>query len=589
MTGSKETEVLVKQMAGLFREAGLQPLPGMEMIQSFEFVKSIEMGKINQAELLTDELPRKKVELKLGADFIPVNLSAVGNFESREVVFAGFGILAPALDQQPEYDSYGGLDLKGKWALIFADIPDLIPTDRKIFLNRFSRLHYKVSRAASLGAYGVILVNPRKSSTMKPLQLDRASVARSELPVIEISLAQAKALLQGHPVRRGNPSAQTPLKKLSSIGEILKLLDEGQIINGELVSAKGVKPRLSAIIDLTAIKAKGLNVVGYLPAARRSQDLVLIGAHLDHLGKGEVNSSLASGKARQEIHPGADDNASGVAAILLALNELSQRFKQKEWVPESNLGFALWTGEELGNLGSFAFLKEFKTTQSRNPQPFRLKAYLNSDMVGRLNEKLAVQGVGSAPEWVGLLEKASVQTQLAISLQSDPYHPTDSMAFYLKEIPALNFFTGPHQDYHTPRDTPDLLNYRGLAKVTNFKSRMAQALSLRSQKLTYQKVERTESSPGMRNMRIFLGTIPDYMEGEGQGLRISGTVKGSPAEKAGLKGGDVIQKLSQQPIRNIQDYMLILQSLRVGVPVEIEFLREGRVVKSKILPQPRAN
>jgi len=184
----------------------------------------------------------------------------------------------------------------------------------------------------------------------------------------------------------------------------------------------------------------------------------LIGAHGDHLGHGEFGNSLAKKDELGKAHLGADDNASGVAGVMEAAHYYANLKKTAPGKLKKDIYFAIWSGEELGTLGSMHFTKGLKQNHS-------IEAYLNMDMIGRFKDRLFVQGVGSAVEWTGLAEQIAVETSVPMIIQEDPYLPTDSMAFYMAKIPTINLFTGSHVDYHSPRDTAESINYEGLLKT----------------------------------------------------------------------------------------------------------------------------
>ena len=211
-------------------------------------------------------------------------------------------------------------------------------------------------------------------------------------------------------------------------------------------------------------------------------------------------------------------------------------------------------------------------------------ANVNMDMIGRLKDHLLVQGIGSAQEWKALVESVARGTDLSIQTQEDPYLPTDSMAFYMKQVPTINFFTGAHAEYHSPRDTADLINYEGHVRIVNFIQNAVEALGAQS-KLTYLKVEGGKSKLEGRSFRLYLGTVPDYSQQGIKGVKITGTAKDSPAEKSGLKSGDVIVQLAGTKIENLYDYVYCLQSMKANQPTEIHILRNGKEEVLSIVPQ----
>ena len=261
------------------------------------------------------------------------------------------------------------------------------------------------------------------------------------------------------------------------------------------------------------------------------------------------------------------------------LSEASQEHPEK-----FNRGviFALWSGEELGLIGSTHFVNDPVVPLEK------VVAYVNFDMVGRLRDnKLILQGVGSSSVWTKLIEKRNVPIGFNLTLQTDPYLPTDVTAFYPKEVPVLSFFTGGHEDYNRPTDDIETLNYEGLARISKLAHGIVLDVIRTPERPEYVEVERSESEGGSRDtLRAYLGTIPDYTT-EGTGVKLSGVRAGGPADKAGLQGGDVIVEFGGQKIANIYDYTYALDAVKIGEPVEVVVLREGEQVKLTIIPEAR--
>jgi membrane-associated protease RseP (regulator of RpoE activity) len=243
---------------------------------------------------------------------------------------------------------------------------------------------------------------------------------------------------------------------------------------------------------------------------------------------------------------------------------------------------AFWSAEELGLIGSGAFV-------AKPPVPIGdMAAYLNLDMVGRMQDnRLTVQAAGSSPVWPRIVEQANIVAGFDLRLQTDPYLPTDSATFNQAEVPTLNFFTGTHPDYHKPSDTPDKIAYDDLDRVAEFAASIAQRVAEIGEPPQFTKVEQQiESGPSREGMRIFTGTIPDYST-EVKGLLLSGVVGGGPADQAGLQKGDVIVEIAGQTIANIYDYTYALDILKIGEPVKVVYVREGRQRETLLTPAAR--
>jgi hypothetical protein len=284
------------------------------------------------------------------------------------------------------------------------------------------------------------------------------------------------------------------------------------------------------------------------------------------------------------IHNGADDNASGVATVL----ELAGAFAEaRKTNPSSGqqrgLIFAAWSGEEIGVVGSTHFARHA-------PCPLgQIATYVNFDMVGRLRAgRLILQGLGSSPDWPRLIEKVNIREPLAVVLQQDPYLPTDTHEFYPAGIPILAFFTDVHDDYNRPTDDADTLNYAGMEQIARFGREMVAELVQRPNRLRYASVASPAPKGGaMGGRRIYTGTIPDFAAGDVKGMKISGVQGGSPAEKAGLIGGDVIIGIAGHDIGGLEDYAVILRALKADVPVEIVIQRDNNELHLKITPTVR--
>jgi len=210
-------------------------------------------------------------------------------------------------------------------------------------------------------------------------------------------------------------------------------------------------------------------------------------------------------------------------------------------------------------------------------------------MVGRLRDnKLVLQGVGSSASWKSLIEQKNVVAAFDLTLQDDPYLPTDVTAFYPNNVPVVSFFTGSHEEYNRPVDDPETLNYEGMERIAGFARMMLVDLGRRTEAPDYVKVPRQREETGMRaSLRAYLGTIPDYAADDVEGVKLSGVRADGPADKAGLQGGDIIIKFGGQAIKNIYDYTYALGAVKIGEPVEVVVLRDGKEVTFTVTPEAR--
>jgi hypothetical protein len=322
------------------------------------------------------------------------------------------------------------------------------------------------------------------------------------------------------------------------------------------------------------------NVVAYLPATQPTQGVqkpwIVVGAHYDHLGRGTGGNSLASRDEAGRAHVGADDNASGTAAVIALAEALARQPQRRR-----NMLIALWSAEEIGLIGSNMFV----TTP---PVPIdQIAAYVNFDMVGRMqNNRLAAQATGSSPVWASLIERANVRAGFDIAIQPDPYQPTDVSSFNQAGVPSLNFTTGAHTDYHKPSDTAEKINYEDLDRVVDLAAGITRQLMDLDAPPQFTKVEQSSQTASRTGLRVFTGTVPDYTA-EVKGLLLGGVVGGGPAEKAGLQKGDVIVEIAGQSITNIYDYTYALELLKVDQPVTIIYLRGGKRIETTLTPTVR--
>lgn len=303
-------------------------------------------------------------------------------------------------------------------------------------------------------------------------------------------------------------------------------------------------------------------IAGTSPTLRG--EVVVIGAHYDHLGNGGFGALDPDSTGR--VHNGADDNASGTAALLEIGRILAQRRAARTIV------LVAFSGEELGTLGSSYFV------QHPRPEPIdSLYAMLNLDMVGRLrNARLLALGAATAKEFPALLDSLNTPPRFDLRASGDGWGPSDHAVFFATRHPVLHFFTDLHEDYHRSTDDWDKLNISGIVQVAQFVADLGLALANRPGQLTFVDAPRPQASGGGSGYGAYLGTIPD-MSGGGvsDGVRINGVRVGSPAEQAGLAAGDVITAIGDKHIANLYDMTDALRSHQPGDTVLIVSKREG--------------
>jgi Zn-dependent M28 family amino/carboxypeptidase len=553
-TGAHEAaDYIIEQL----RSIGAESLPGQEDYRlPFEFTAGVSDG--GSSLEITNGSSWQTAEAVQGLSFSD---SAV---VQGEVVFAGYGLVVPEA-QEFSYDSYATLDVEGKIVLILRYFPEDVDQDQRGILARYSGLRYKAMAARQRGATAVVVTtgprSPNAGQTV-PMTFDTA-IAGSGIVAASVNGAVADAIFE-----------HVPNQTLDSL--------QADFDTGNPHIAGFAIDGLELTLDVTVTRETltGNNVVGYLPpfssqVALEEKPYVMYGAHYDHLGYGMQGNSLAPQNEHGAIHNGADDNASGVAAVLAA----------GAWLAEQQLGrgiiLAFWSGEELGLLGSSAFVKAA-------PLPIeQISAYLNFDMVGRARDnRLSLQAVGTSEAWRGLIEQSNVPVGFNVSLQDDPYLPTDVMSLNAASVPSLNFFTGSHEDYHRPTDDADSINYDDLDRVARLGALIGRKVALREDPLEFVQVEQVAQQGLRASVRVFTGTIPDYTS-DVEGLLLSGVIEGGPAAIAGLQEGDVIVEFAGQSITNIYDYTYALDAVKIGEALAVVFIRDGERLEVILIPTAR--
>lgn len=324
---------------------------------------------------------------------------------------------------------------------------------------------------------------------------------------------------------------------------------------------------VSLEVGVEPVEETAYNVVGRLEGSdpALADEFIVVGAHYDHLGMGGPGSLAPDVEA---VHNGADDNASGTALLL----ELARYFgEQPDLRPARSLIFVAFSAEEMGLIGSEHFVSDPPVDLER------IAAMVNFDMVGRLKDgELQVFGTETAKEFDALLDSLDAASDLSLSRVGDGYGPSDQTSFYAREIPVLHFFTGTHSEYHRPEDDWQLINAAGMVRVGHLAIGTIRALGGRSERLTLVQQERPSGGGG--GYGPYLGTVPDFGDVEGGGLRLSAVRPGSPAEEAGLEAGDVVIRFGDREVMNIYDYTYALREHAPGDTVSIKVRRNEEVV-----------
>ena len=594
LTGTEGEKRATAYVAAYLESLGFQPAgENGTFFHSFGFPAGSSLTDANQFTVAGKKL-------QLNEDWQPLAFSKEGETGETGIVFAGYGMQIPASEGTAEYDSYVHLAVGGQWVMVLRDMPQNITAEQRQMMARYSSPRRKASIARDLGAKGIIFVSGPTSKVQKDLiRFDQAaSQASVSIAAVSISNAVAEQIFK---------AADQDLKKSQ------QQLDDGSLHLGfPLQNAKA-----SATVGIERKRGTGRNVIARLTAGAKADHqttVLIVGAHIDHLGTGGGGGSLAKDDERGQVHVGADDNASGVAAMLEIAQYLAAEKKSGRLKPKRDLLVAAWSGEELGLFGSQAFAEDFYKLYPDAPRPAAndeetakavahahgstpdaealnsaVAAYMNLDMVGRLREKLVVQGIGSSPGFASEVQRRNLPVGLDLNLDKTSTRlPTDASAFVSRDVPILSAFTGAHEDYHTPRDTPDKLNYEGISDIARLFGLIARGFLTNAEAPEF-KLEEGEAQQDAPRARLtaYLGTIPDYVAGDVKGLKLSGVAADGPAAKAGVRGGDIIVQLAGKKIEDIYDYTYAIEALKIGEEVKIVVQRGNKTVTMKVTPGSR--
>ena len=550
-TGSPEQEKAARYIAGQFEQSGLQAVASKKSyFQTFKVTTSSKAGPHNR---LVSTLGGKTAEWKHGSDYTAFSFSGSAK-ATGPVVFAGYGITAP----EHKYDDYAALDVKGKVVLVLRHEPQEFD-EKSVFRGKdytsHAALENKAINAKMHGAKAILFLN---NTVNHPQDGDRLESFNRAGPIdVGLPFAQVRSTVAERWITAG--------------GHSLKEIVEG--IDRELKPIGFDLPlTLELQTDVQRIQRTTSNVLGYLPGL--TSEYIVIGAHYDHLGMGEQFSLAPS--LVPSIHPGADDNASGVAGVIELARWLAGQPKLKRGVL-----FMAFTGEELGLLGSGHYVDKPLLPLEQ------CAAMINMDMIGRMKEdRLVVGGAASGSTFKTLMEELALRhSELKID-HSEPagFGGSDHTSFANKEIPVLFFFSGLHADYHKPSDTWDKIDAEASARLLALVADAAQSIAGASARPAFVKVVPPPAPAGGGGggngggYGPYFGSIPD-MGGEVKGVRFAGIREESPAAKAGLKPGDVMVEFDGKKIDGLYDYTYALRQRKVGDTVKVRVLRAGSPVE----------
>jgi hypothetical protein len=558
-TGSPELEKAAGFIVGKYREFGVEPPPGNGYLQAFPVTMGGKLGPGNRFQFTENG---RTIALKPSTDFVPFSFSSAGTL-SGAVVFAGYGITAP----EYHYDDYAGIDVKGKLVLVLRHEPQEFD-EHSVFagkeLTTHATFNSKASNAKMHGAAGLILVSDRANHPSEPDDLPKFGAMEGPADV-------------------GIPFVQVKEDRVDAW-----FADAGKRLEGiEAEIDKSLKPesfafpgsiRVDAAVDIERERKTTYNVAAYLPG--ETAEYVIVGAHYDHLGLGEQFSMAPT--LAGTVHPGADDNASGTAGVIELARWFARQPKQKRGVL-----FLNFAGEELGLLGS-AWYVEHPELPLENAV-----AMINMDMIGRVRSgKLYIGGSDTGTTLRAMLDRITPRYQMSIDYSdSSGYGSSDHTSFTTKGVPVLFFFSGLHSDYHKPSDTWDKIDAPGAVKVLALAADAMNGLRDAAERPKFVRVAPPAhgqggvgpvSSSSGGGYGPYFGSIPDFGEGI-KGVKFADIREGSPAAKAGLKGGDVMVEFDGKPIQNLYDFTYALQAKKPGDEVVVKVLRNGATVETKVL------
>lgn len=583
--------------------------------QTFDLVAGAELGANNS---LAFSLPSgEMVSTTLKTDFEVCSFGGTGQF-TGEIVFCGYGIDDP----DTKYNDFENVDVKNKTAIIMRRNPGQSdphgPFASPHGISRHAELRTKMSQAAQHGAAAVLFVNDPyttgKSATERNESLNKAvtevakladtflsttDVADEKIAEARDQLAKAvahwKSLQQAAESARddelmhfgyagdGDGKSKVPAMHITQavcnrllkagLGKTLAELEAE--IDSDLRPHSAVLQGCSVTGTVT-INRKEVpvsNVIGVIDGSGPLADeVIVIGAHYDHVGRGGSNS-LAPGS--KEVHNGADDNASGTIALI----ELARRLAHRSEPLPRKLVFIAFTGEELGLIGSARYVKD---------PVFPLEntvAMFNMDMVGRLqDDKLTIYGSGTSPRWEPELNALNEHAGFKYTYKPEGFGPSDHSSFYGKKIPVLHLFTGSHPDYHRPSDDWEKLNLEGVLRVVDLLEQMVVQTATNPERPGYVDVPQPKMAE-RGGSRPYFGTIPDFAS-EGEGYAISGAAPGSPADKGGMKAGDRIIRLGDSQITGLDDFDLALRKFKAGQEIDVIVIRDGKETPLKVTLAP---
>ncbi|HLJ23776.1 MAG TPA: M28 family peptidase [Candidatus Acidoferrales bacterium] len=554
--GTKGIERAADLIEQRYKTLGLQPAGSKSYFQPFTVITGAKLKDGNRLEVADG---KSKETLKLNQDFVPFSFSASAA-AAGPVVFAGYGATAPEFG----YDDYAHLDVKDKIVLLLRYEPSgFAAKSGNAGFTQHSQLITKAINARNHGAKAVILVNGKLGDNEDDQLTKFGSVNGPENAGVVIVQAKNDAT---------NAWFAAAGKSLAEV--------QSQINTSSAPASFSFPEKLQVSLNVNVEKTRATvnNVLAYLPG--KTDEYIIIGAHYDHLGYGNVDS-LAPSQIGQ-IHPGADDNASGTAGVL----ELARMLAPRKGQLQRGILFADFAGEELGLLGSAEWVKEPTLPLDK------AVAMINMDMIGRIkDEKIFIGGTGTGATFKELLDGEKDKFPFHFEYSASGYAASDHTSFVGRKIPVLFFFSGLHSDYHKPSDTWDKIDAPDAAKLLDFIGDVALKIDSSNERVAFVSVKEDQphgqaASGGGGGYGPYFGSIPDFGQEE-NGVKFSDVRPGSPAATAGFRAGDVLVQFGEMPIHNLYDFTDALRRSKVGDVVDVQVLRDGKPVKASVTLEQR--
>jgi hypothetical protein len=534
--GTPQADQAAQYISDHFKQLGFKPM-GDEGFQYFDVITSVSLGENNSFKA-------NDITAIPGEDYTPTAFSISSSLDAP-LVFVGYGFQIE--NDSIQWNDYEGIDTDGKWAMILRGTPDNEGTGEKYGQN--ATLRHKLLTARDNGAAGVIFVSGEKfekKDELIDLRIER-NFSQAALPVINTKRSLSDKLLAA--------SGKT-------IHDLEAQVDE-QLIPGSFA----LDIKLAVTIEVLQNEVTTQNVIAQLEGSDPvlKDEFIVVGGHYDHLGWG----GKGSGSRRPDtnaVHNGADDNASGVAAVL----EIAEKLALNKTAPRRSILFMAFGAEEMGLLGSKYF--------TSNPliDIKNVKHMFNLDMVGRLNPEskaLTVGGSGTAKGIETYLSEKAAGRDFNLSMTPAGYGPSDHASFYIEDVPVLFFFTGITEEYHTPADDVETINFAGEKVIAEFAYDLIYDIASMDESFEFQEAGPKGPPKGGKRGKVKMGIIPDFAAANANGFLLGGIVPGGPAAIAGMKKGDVMISLEGRSVKNVYDYMGRMADVKPGDRISVEVMR----------------